>query len=148
MTSSFAVLMSLTIMITHNNPKDMLIVLEPRKLWFFQLDLYQVGLGYDGSNGLSWSTNRTHSDLGESVLNEVEHLPVRPEVPHGERLTGSLLGLALWLFLQVVFLSHCLHLQVKEEIHTFLSNCTGASTGRLLYGSKSESSHNTWTTWT
>lgn len=57
--------------------------------------------------------------MGERVLDEVVHLPVRPEVPHGEKLTGSLLGLALRLLLQVVFISHHLHLQVRKEIHTF-----------------------------
>lgn len=61
--------------------------------------------------------DRTHGDLGERVLDEVEHLSVRLEVPHGEGLIGALLGLALYRLLQVVLFSHRLHLEVREATH-------------------------------
>lgn len=70
-----------------------------------------------GGDGQPQTADRTHGDLGESVLDEVEHLSVRLEVTHGERLVGPLLGLALYRLLQAVFFSHRLHLEVKEATH-------------------------------
>lgn len=72
--------------------------------------------------------------MWEGVLDEVEHLAVRPQVPHGEKLAGSFLGLALGLLLKVVFLSHRLHLLVKEENQTFFTGTSEKVTsGELSY---------------
>lgn len=65
-----------------------------------------------------------HCDFREGVPYEVKHLSMRLQVAHSQKLVGSLLRLALGLFLQDISVTHLLYLGRRN-------NSCDTDTGRL-----------------